>query len=56
MYTNVVVGADNSGTAREAVKRAAQLAALCGARLHVVTAYKRTVLKESEVPEEFATA
>ena len=53
MYTNLVVGADGSDTAREAVKRAAQLAALCGARLHVVTAYKRKALKESEVPEEF---
>ena len=53
MYENVVVGADDSNTAREAVRQAARLAALCGARLHIVTAQKPRVLQGPAVPEEF---
>jgi nucleotide-binding universal stress UspA family protein len=40
MFSSIVVGTDGSGTADEAVRRAAELAKLCGATLHVVTAYK----------------
>jgi len=41
MYTSIVVGTDGSETAREAIEHAANLARMCGARLHVVSAYKR---------------
>ncbi len=54
MFENVVVGADASETAATAVTRAAQLAALCGAKLHVVTAYKHKPVDKSGVPEEFS--
>lgn len=40
MYRSIVVGTDGSPTARVAVNRAAQLAKLCGAELHVVCAYR----------------
>ena len=41
MYKAIVVGTDGTETAREAVEHAAALARICGARLHVVSAYKR---------------
>jgi nucleotide-binding universal stress UspA family protein len=41
MYNSIVVGTDGSETARDAVTHAAALARVCGARLHVVSAYKR---------------
>ncbi len=40
MFSSVVVGTDGSDTATEAVRRAIELAKLCGATLHIVTAYK----------------
>jgi nucleotide-binding universal stress UspA family protein len=40
MFTSIVVGTDGSPTAAAAVSRAAELAKLCGAKLHVVTAYR----------------
>ena len=40
MYRSIVVGTDGSATAQEAVRRAAGLATLCGARLSVVSAYR----------------
>ncbi|HET9441987.1 MAG TPA: universal stress protein [Acidimicrobiales bacterium] len=42
MYKAIVVGTDGSPTALSAVRKAAELAALCGATLHVVSAYKPT--------------
>jgi nucleotide-binding universal stress UspA family protein len=53
MYRSVVVGADGSETAKTAVTRAAELAALCGATLHVVTAYKPKALSQAGLPQEF---
>lgn len=46
MFDNVVVGADGSETATQAVKHAIELAKLYNARLHLVTAYK---------PQQFST-
>jgi len=39
MFRNIVVGTDGSPSATEAVRKAAELARLCGAWLHLVTAY-----------------
>ena len=40
MFSSIVVGTDGSPSAGEAVAKAAELAKLCGAQLHVVTAYR----------------
>lgn len=40
MFRSIVVGTDGSAAAHAAVTRAAELAALTGADLHVVSAYK----------------
>lgn len=40
MFKKIVVGADDSSTAAAAVDAAMSLASLCGAELHIVTAYK----------------
>jgi nucleotide-binding universal stress UspA family protein len=42
MFKEIVVGTDGSSGANVAVDRAVELAALAGAALHVVTAYKVT--------------
>jgi nucleotide-binding universal stress UspA family protein len=59
MFKNIVVGTDGSETATEAVRVAAELAALCGTELHVVSAYQKVPLRKLEqqrasMPEEFA--
>ncbi|HEV3364385.1 MAG TPA: universal stress protein [Acidimicrobiia bacterium] len=40
MFRTIVVGTDGSKTADRAVRKASELARLCSARLHVVTAYR----------------
>jgi nucleotide-binding universal stress UspA family protein len=40
MFNAIVVGTDGSGTAGEAVRQATALARTCGAKLHLVTAYR----------------
>ena len=40
MYQSIVVGTDGSPTAERAVGQAAKLARACGARVHVVSAYR----------------
>ena len=47
MFETVVVGADQSATAAEAVRRAIDLVKLTGGRLHIVSAYK---------PQQFSTS
>ena len=42
VYKTIVVGTDGSPTAAEAVRAAGKLAELCGATVHVVTAYRPT--------------
>lgn len=51
MYTAIVVGTDGSSTARDAVEQAASLARLCGARLHLVSAYRRISDALAAAPE-----
>ncbi len=53
MFETVVVGADGSATAAEAVRVAIGLVKLTGGRLHIVTAYKPQQLR-SPAGEEFA--
>ncbi len=45
MFETVVVGADSSPTAAEAVQQAIALVKLTGGKLHIVTAYKPQELK-----------
>jgi nucleotide-binding universal stress UspA family protein len=52
MFKTVVVGADGSPTAAEAVKTAVELVKLSGGKLHIVTAYKPQ--QYSSGSEEFA--
>ncbi len=56
MYKNIVVGTDGSATAIEAVRHAAQLAGLCGARLHIVHAYQAVSPLASIGPDAGAVA
>jgi nucleotide-binding universal stress UspA family protein len=53
VFETVVVGADGSATAAEAVRVATELVKLTGGRLHIVTAYKPQQLR-SPAGEEFA--
>ena len=53
MFETVVVGADGSATAAEAVRVATELVKLTGGRLHIVTAYKPQQLR-SAAGEEFS--
>lgn len=55
MFERVVVGADDSDTAAEAVLTAMQLAKRWGSELHIVTAYKPKNYNgpSSDLPEEF---
>ncbi len=51
MFETVVVGADGSETAAEAVRKAIELVKLTGGRLHVVTAYRHEQLSAAEGAE-----
>ena len=53
MFSSVVVGTDGSDTAAEAVRNAVELAKLCGATLHIVSAYKPRPVRADGVPDEF---
>ncbi|HXL94173.1 MAG TPA: universal stress protein [Streptosporangiaceae bacterium] len=52
MFETVVVGADGSETAAEAVRQAVELVKLTGGRLHIVSAYTPHALKSGG--DEFA--
>jgi nucleotide-binding universal stress UspA family protein len=53
MFNSVVVGADDSATARQAVMVAADIAQLAGGKLHIVTAYDQKSVRIEDLPEEF---
>jgi nucleotide-binding universal stress UspA family protein len=53
MFATVVVGADDSPTAAQAVDVAMQLVGLSGGSLHVVSAYKPVAGSSAGVPSEF---
>ncbi|TMK53205.1 MAG: hypothetical protein E6G59_06285, partial [Actinobacteria bacterium] len=54
MYKSIVVGIDGSGTARAAMLKAADLAKLTGARVHIVTASARGYLADLVAIEPMA--
>jgi len=53
VYNSIVVGADDSPTALQAVTQAIEFAKMSGGTLHIVTAYKPKPTSESDVPDEF---
>jgi len=53
MYNIIVVGADESPTALEAVRQAIGFAKMSGGTLHFVTAYKPKPAGTVDVPDEF---
>ena len=55
MYQNIVVGTDCSATADRAVLKAAAVAKMTGARLHVVCAYREPIpaMAAAEAPTVF---
>ena len=53
MFQTVVVGADDSETARQAVLIAADIAQFAGGKLHIVTAYDAKAVKVQDLPDEF---
>jgi nucleotide-binding universal stress UspA family protein len=58
MFETVVVGADGSATALEAVRAAIELVKLSGGNLHIVSAYKPqhfNAMAEHEVPRSLDT-
>ena len=53
MFNTVVVGADDSQTALQAVMAAADIAQLTGGTLHIVTAYEPKSVRIEDLPPEF---
>ena len=53
MFETVVVGADDSSTARQAVEVAADVARMSGGALHIVTAYEAKSVHRDDLPKEF---
>jgi nucleotide-binding universal stress UspA family protein len=56
VFNNVVVGADDSLTALQAVMAAAGIARLTGGVLHIVTAYDPKSVRMEDLPAEFRQA
>ncbi|HXW33597.1 MAG TPA: universal stress protein [Acidimicrobiales bacterium] len=53
MFRKVVVGANESATAAQAVRRAAELVRMTGGELHLVTAYRPKTVQAKNLPSEF---
>jgi nucleotide-binding universal stress UspA family protein len=53
MFNVVVVGADDSPTARRAIDAATEMAQMSGGQLHIVTAYRPKSRQENFLPDEF---
>jgi nucleotide-binding universal stress UspA family protein len=56
MFKTIVVGTDGSETATAAVERAAELAALCGGKVHLVCSFRSAVNMAAMAPEAAAFA
>jgi nucleotide-binding universal stress UspA family protein len=53
VFNVIVVGADDSLTARRALEAATELAAMSAGALHIVSAYETVMHSESNLPAEF---
>ncbi|MGC1418521.1 MAG: universal stress protein [Acidimicrobiales bacterium] len=53
MFERVLVGADNSPTAKRAIEEAARLALMSGGSLHLVTAFSAKTLNDPSLPAEY---
>jgi nucleotide-binding universal stress UspA family protein len=53
VFKVVVVGADDSPTARRAIEAATELALMSGGQLHIVTAFVANAKKDKNVPDAF---
>jgi nucleotide-binding universal stress UspA family protein len=53
MFKVIVVGADDSPTARRAIEAAAELAVMSEGALHIVSAYSPKTFSDSNLPAEF---
>jgi nucleotide-binding universal stress UspA family protein len=53
MFNVVVVGADDSPTARRAIEAAAEIVRMSGGVLHLVTAFEIKTQSDSSLPSEF---
>jgi nucleotide-binding universal stress UspA family protein len=53
MFEKVVVGANESATAAQAVRAAAEFARMTGGELHIVTAYQPKAVSGGNLPAEF---
>ena len=53
MFDVVLVGADDSPTARRAIEAAAEIVAMSGGTLHNLSAYEPKALSEGFLPSEF---
>jgi nucleotide-binding universal stress UspA family protein len=53
VFQTVVVGSDDSQTARQAVLIAAEVAQIGGGKLHIVTVYDPKGVRLQDLPEEF---
>jgi nucleotide-binding universal stress UspA family protein len=56
VFTTVIVGADDSQTALQAVLAATEVAKLTGGELHIVTVYEPKSVKVSDLPAEFRSS
>ena len=56
MYSSIVVGVDDSPTARQAFARAVEFAKMSGGTLHIVTAFKPKSTSDPDMPDEFRYA
>ena len=52
MYESVLVGSDDSQTARQAVEAAARMAEIAGGKLHILTAYDPKTVRKEYLPRD----
>ena len=56
MFDRVLVGADNSPTAKRAIEEAARFTLMSGGTLHLVTTFTATQVSDSSLPAEYSHA
>ncbi|HEY5267078.1 MAG TPA: universal stress protein [Acidimicrobiales bacterium] len=53
MFERILVGADNSPTAKRAIEAATEMALMSGGALHIVSAFSLKSVVDSSLPDEF---